>query len=79
MTTAWANLVRGRLTQAAAANVGGLLLGVAALGVGPWALVSGIRGRWLWGRPRESLATAVVAAIAAATLIDWGIRIFLTG
>jgi hypothetical protein len=79
MTTAWANLMRGRLTKAAAANVGGLLLGVAALGFGPWALVSGIRGRWLWGRPSESLATAVAAGIAAATLVDWAIRVFLTG
>jgi hypothetical protein len=79
MTTAWANLVRGRLIQAAAANVGGLALGVAALGVGPWALVSGLRGKWLGGRPRESLTVAVTAGIVGVTLIDWAIRVFLTG
>jgi hypothetical protein len=79
MTTAWANLMRGRVTKAAAANVGGLLLGVTALGLGPWALVSGVRGKWLWGRPRDSLTVAAMSGIVAVILIDWGIRIFLTG
>jgi hypothetical protein len=79
MTTAWANLVRGRLTHAAAANMGGVVLGVTAIGLGPWALVSGIRGKWLWGRPRDSFTVALMSGIIAVTLIDWGIRVFLTG
>jgi hypothetical protein len=79
MTTAWSNLMRGRMTQAAAANMGGVALGVTAVGLGPWALVSGIRGRWLWGRPRDSFTVAVMSGIVGVTLIDWGVRIFLTG
>jgi hypothetical protein len=79
MTTAWANLMRGRLTKAAAANVGGLVLGVTALGLGPWALVSGMRGKWLWGRPRDSFTVAILSGIVAVTLIDWAVRIFFTG
>ena len=79
MTTAWAHLMRGQLTKSAAANVGGLLLGVAALSIGPWALVSGLRGRWLGGRPSDSLAVALTAGVVTVTLIDWAVRIFLTG
>jgi hypothetical protein len=79
MTTAWSNLMRGRFTTAAAANMGGLALGVTAIGLGPWALVSGIRGKWLWGRPRDSFTVAVMSGVVGVTLIDWGIRIFLTG
>jgi len=53
-------------------------LGIAAAGLGPWMLVSGIRGWWFWGRPRESVAVAVTAGIVAVTLADWVVRIIFT-
>jgi hypothetical protein len=77
MTTAWANLMRGRIVQAGEANLGGLLLGLAALAIGPWAVVSAMRGRWLWGRPDETWTAAVAAMIVAVTLIEWGVRVVL--
>lgn len=76
MTTAWAHMMRGRVIQAAASNVGGLALGVVAAGVGPWALASGLRGRWMIGRPRESWAVALTAGVVTVTLIDWALRLY---
>ena len=78
MTTAWAHLMRGNVVRAAASNVGGLALGIVAAGVGPWALVSGIRGKWALARPRESLAVLLTAGVVTITLVDWAIRLYIS-
>lgn len=79
MTTAWAHLMRGHVIQAAASNAGGLALGFVALAMGPWTLLSGIRGRWIGGRPSDVLAVTVTASLVAITMIDWAVRLFLMG
>jgi hypothetical protein len=75
MTTSWAHLTRGNLAAAFRANAGGLLLGLASIAAGPWLLVSGLMGRWLWGPPHEWTALGVGLAIIAVTLIDWSVRL----
>jgi hypothetical protein len=71
MTTAWSHLVRGQLVQAAAANTGGALLGLAAMLVAPWALLSALRGRVLGGWPARRLIVVAALVVATATLAQW--------
>lgn len=77
MTTSWAALVRGRLFEGLAANVGGVLLAIGAIGS-----VIGLSSIALLGRrPKWFPSTNGFAwgaiVIAAVTLIDWVIRILL--
>jgi len=76
-TTAWANLVRGRVVDALAANVGATLLGVLALVAGPWLRLSAFRGRWFLWTPNGNAFAWVAVALTAVTLIDWGVRLAL--
>jgi hypothetical protein len=75
MTTSWAYLVRGQMWHSFRANVGGSLLGMAALVLAPWALVSGLRGRWLCGGLDERWLVGLLWAIMVITLLDWGVRL----
>ena len=77
MTTAWSHLVRGGVADAFRDNVGGALLGLAAMVLGPWALISGGRGRWLWRPLGERAVLIAVSLLTAVTLLDWGVRFFL--
>lgn len=75
MTTSWACLVRGKLTDALRANVGGTLLGMLAAASVPWLLVSAARGRWLGWCPNTAVVAWAASAILLVTLIDWGVRL----
>ena len=75
MTTSWAYTVRGQLWRAAAANCGGTLLAVLAIGLAPWLLVSGVRGRWLGGPPSAEIAVTLAACVLGVTLLDWSVRL----
>ena len=75
MTTSWAHLVRGHVASAFRANAGGTLLALVALVCGPWLLVSGLRGRWVLGPPREMAILAAGLVIVAVTLFDWTLRL----
>lgn len=74
-TTAFAYAVRGRLTEALRANVGGtLLVGLFAV-AGPWLLLSAARGRWLVWVPSGPRVALIAATIAAIMVIDWIVRL----
>jgi hypothetical protein len=75
MTTSWSHVVRGQVFAAIRANAGGTLLALVALAAGPWLLVSGLRGRWLFSPPRETWVLAVALTIVTITLIDWVLRL----
>jgi hypothetical protein len=77
MTTSWAYLVRGKIVQAAAANVGGTLLGVITAVAAIWLLANGLWGRWLGLVPNATLLAWLLAGVAAVTLVDWVIRLAL--
>ena len=74
MTTAWAHLVRAQPIAALRANVGGALLGLAAIVLAPWLLASAMRGRWLGHAPSDRVVLGVALALVLVTVIDWGIR-----
>ncbi|GEM_PF-502145 len=75
MTTSWAWLTRGNLIQSWRANPGGLALGLFVGTMGPWMLVSGLRGRW-W--PWDCQPIYVLAAglsVLVIAIVQWVIRI----
>jgi hypothetical protein len=77
MTTSWAALVRGRLSEGLAANVGGVLLAVGAIGsvIGLSSIaILGRRPKWFPGTNGFAWGGIVIAAV---TLVDWVIRILL--
>ena len=77
MTTSWAAVVRGRLLDGLAANVGGVLLAVAAM-VSIIALSSiAVLGHRPWWFPDTNGLAWIAMAIAAVTLIDWLVRTLL--
>jgi hypothetical protein len=77
MTTSWARMMRGQVLGAFSANTGGALLALAAAIGGPWAIASGIRGRWVGGTPNEWLFAGISLGIMAITLCDWGVRLYM--
>ena len=78
MTTAWAHLTRGHLILAAQCNLGGLLAGITALLAGPWMLVSGIRGRWLFAQPSIPLVLLLAITTYLALLGQWLERLWFS-
>ena len=77
MTTSWAALVRGRLLEGLAANVGGFLLGVAAMVSIVGLSATAIFGRRPWWYPDTNGLAWGAMVIATITLIDWMVRILL--
>jgi hypothetical protein len=67
-------LARGRLLAAVRANAGGTLLGLICLAIGPWSLISGLRGRWLVGSPGQPGILIVLLSVIATTVVDWLLR-----
>jgi hypothetical protein len=77
MTTAWARVVRGQLVPALQANVGGTILALAAVVAAPWMLISAVHGRWLHGRPSETVLIVGGLGLIVVTLIDWAVRLLI--
>ena len=75
MTTAWANVARGRVVAALRANVTGTLLGAANAAVVAWLLASTIAGRWLGRAPDSNAAAWAAVGVAVLMLIEWGFRL----
>lgn len=67
--------MRGRLAMACAANTGGTLLAITSIICGPWAVLSGIRGRLLIGPPNDRLVIAAGVGIILVTFVDWTVRL----
>jgi hypothetical protein len=76
MTTAWSHFVRGHLLSSVEANLGGTLLALVALIVGPWLLVSAWRGRHATRPPEDVYLALSALAIAAVTLLQWALRVY---
>ncbi len=77
MTTSWAHTVRGQLPSALRSNIGGTLLAVLAVIAGPWGVISGIRGRWLWSPPSDLWVAALTIGVLLVTLGDWLVRLWI--
>jgi hypothetical protein len=78
MTTSWAYLTHGQPLAALKANVGGTLLGILAIGFGPWLLVSGIRGRWLWKPAGEWTLVVGCIVLMLVIVLDWVCRLLVS-
>lgn len=74
MTTSFAHLVRGQVVRAFRVNAAGCLLGVAAVALIPWCLISAAVGRPI--APNSPAPTALVGlmAIWAVCVAVWSVR-----
>jgi hypothetical protein len=75
MTTAWANVLRGRLSPALRASVTGTLLCGLDLAVVGWLALSVLRGRWLGGAPHSDAGAWLAASVTAGMLVEWCVRL----
>jgi hypothetical protein len=75
MTTAWANVLRGRLGPALRANVTGTLLCGLDLAAAGWLGLSVLRGRWLAGTPNSNAGAWLSGCVAAVMLVEWCVRL----
>jgi hypothetical protein len=74
MTTSWAHFVRGQFLQSFDANLGGTLLALLALIVGPWLLISAWRGRHATRVPEDQYIALAGLVVAAVTTLQWVMR-----
>ena len=77
MTTSWVYWMRGDVLRAVEVNAGGSMLALAATLGGPWTLVSGLRGRYVWFRLNEYFLIAAAVATVVVVLIQWGWRMLV--
>jgi hypothetical protein len=71
MTTSFSLLVHGDVRASLSANWAGTLLALFWLSLIPWGIVSAWRGKYLWIRSGEMLATVAVIAMLALMLGRW--------
>jgi hypothetical protein len=77
MTTAWSHLVRGQILAACRANVGGALVCLGAMLLGPRAILSGLRGKWLGRAITPHTAAWAAVLVLGVTLTDWIVRLLI--
>ncbi len=77
MTTSWSHMVRGRVISSFRANAGGAALAITAIVVGPWFLISGVRGRWAIEPPSEVWVVCYALGIVAVIIGEWVLRQFV--
>ena len=75
MTTAWAWLVRGQVTDAFRVNAGGALLGMLAMVGAVGLMLSALGGRRLAWRPDGMRVTWAAVVVLLVTLVQWGWRL----
>lgn len=79
MTTAWAHALRGEFADATRANSAGAILCLLAAMTAPWAIVSGLRGKWCGWKPTESVVLGVAGTLVVLVLLDFLVRNRLFG
>jgi hypothetical protein len=77
MTTSWSHWTRGHVLRAVQVNAGGTMLALAATLLGPWMLVSGFRGRYVWFRMNEYVLITAAVSTVFVVLIQWGWRMLV--
>ncbi len=76
MTTAWANVARGRLVDAVRTHATGTVLAVLALVVSIGALTMAVRGQRLAWQPGETVLAGLALAMTGLILCEWTIRLW---
>jgi hypothetical protein len=75
MTTSFALLLHGDVVNSLRANAVGTALAAFCLGLIPWGLASGVRGRLYFIRSLERALTRTVLIFVALLLLRWGILV----
>ena len=76
MTTAWSLAVKGNWVASAQTNAGGFLMAILALPASIWLLGSSWNGRWVIRQPNPLLISGIFAAMIAAAMIQWALRVY---
>lgn len=77
MTTSFALLVRGDVTNSLRANWVGTLLAATCVLIVPWALLCLVRGRPLFIRSLEKALIALIIALLVLMLVRWAFVVWL--
>jgi Protein of unknown function (DUF2752) len=77
MTTSFALFVRGDLANSLQANCVGTVLAAFWLMLIPYALVSALRGRYLFSMPLDWLLPRAVVVFCVLMLLRWGVVLWL--
>jgi hypothetical protein len=78
MTTSWTHLTQGNLRQAIGASMGGTILAVTASVLGPWSILSGLKGHRLACLPNDRLVIGATVCLIGWTLVEWAVRLLVS-
>ena len=73
LTTSFALLVHGDVTNSLRANAVGTLMALFCLALVPWSAYVALRGRYLWVGSLEGPSLVVVGVFMVLLLVRWGI------
>lgn len=71
MTTSWSHATRGQWLPAMQTNPAGALMAIAALVLGPWGIISAVRGRFALFEPKLWIGVTLLTTIGAVALVHW--------
>lgn len=78
MTTAFANLARGRVLEAAQANLAGVLIALVTLVVVPWCFVSARQGKLVGLTDPARSLLALLVPIIGLSVVNWLVNLVLS-
>ncbi len=71
MTTSWSHMTKGQVLSSFRANPGGALLALVCMFVGPWLVVTAVKGQWWIGEPPPWMVVTIAGTILVITLVNW--------
>lgn len=71
MTTSWAHMTKLQVTSSFAANPGGALLALTGMLVGPWLVMTAIKGDWYIGVPQNWVIITVGSSLLVVIIVNW--------
>lgn len=77
MTTAWSNVMHGRIVPALQANATGAGMCISAIAGSIWLLASACLGRWIFARPASTIAAGLSVLLVICMFTEWALRVFL--
>ncbi|MFO0966503.1 MAG: DUF2752 domain-containing protein [Gemmataceae bacterium] len=77
MSTSFALAVRGDFLHSLQANWVGTLFALFGMAYVPWALISAVRGRWLWFHSIERIVLGVVIGFVSLLFFRWGLVLLM--
>ena len=71
MTTSWAYMTKAQVFSSFQANPGGAILALICAAMGPWLVMTGIKGDWFIGVPPNSVIITIGSILIVVILTNW--------